>query len=75
MSAATAQLKRIADCLVELLRLQGIHIEPMKVDRSTAKDPNEVLYSDDHETLRQDLLDVDRGRDPFRAIDVDEPDV
>ena len=76
MTAATAQLKRIADCLVELLRAAyNIHMEPVKADLSTARDKEEIAYSDDHETLRQDLLDVDRGRDPFRPVDVDEPDV
>lgn len=72
LKEAGVQLKRIADCLVEILRTQGVHLEPVEADLSTAKDIEEISYSTDAETAKQILIDLHDGRNPFRAVDVEE---
>ena len=72
LAECTKQLKRIADCLVAYLReAHGLHVEPLEV-RPIKDKTEEIMYSDDLSTFKQELQDVHDGRDVFRPIDVDE---
>lgn len=65
------ELKRMND-LFELVVTQtlGLHLAPLEKQ----KDASDVIYSSDLETFKNELIDLNAGKNPFRPIGVDDDD-
>ena len=73
LAETTRQLRRIADCFETYLWLtHGYRMSVPDPPSSGPINDTDIAYSSDTETLKRELMDIERHRDPLRPIEADE---